>query len=163
MSSPKLSISFDNDLMRRPKARGHHSVPSANSTNSSRRMPMSRVPRGPAPAGDGTLSSRSSQSIGRSEIGCSPVHDNKPLHRKRQFLVWAKRCRPQWGLSAAGQYWRALRGSAPLAIPSWQHIRIFRQSHPRSAFDRNERETCAVDVRRRKLAYCRILSLPRRD
>lgn len=51
---------------------------------------MSRVPRGPALAGDGTLSSRSSQSIVRSEIECSPVHDDKPLHRKGQFLLWAK-------------------------------------------------------------------------
>ena len=89
-SSPKLSRSFDNDLMRRPKARGHHSVPSANSTNSSRRTPMSRVPRGPALAGDGTLSSRSSQSIIRSEIECSPVHDDKPLHRKGSFLFGQK-------------------------------------------------------------------------
>lgn len=70
--------------MRRLKARTH-SVPSANSTNSSRRMPMSRVPRGPALAGDGTLSSRSSQSIGRSEIECSPVHDDKPLQRRGSF------------------------------------------------------------------------------
>jgi hypothetical protein len=111
-NAPCLIEAFSRFIAENEKPEGTNRCPRRTRQNSSRRTPMSRVPRGPALAGDGTLSSRSSQSIGRSEIECSPVHDDKPLHRKGQFLVWAKRCRPQWGLSAAGQYWRALWGSA---------------------------------------------------